>query len=176
MANPYIGQISIFGFPFAPVSWAYCDGTNVPINQYSSLYSLIGTAFGGNGTSQFGLPNMGGSSVCGTGQGPGLSNRSLGQSFGTATVTLDGNSMPSHTHTPNAVAPSRALPRTAVPTPLSGLTTGDGITPYTDGGANVAMASGAVSPNGSGAAHNNMQPYIGMNYCIALLGQYPYFP
>lgn len=176
MADPYIGQITAFAFPYAPVYWAACDGSTVPMNQYGALFALIGMTFGGNGSTTIGLPNLGASTVCGTGQGPGLTSRNLGQSFGSATVTLDQTTMPAHAHAANASSYSLGLPRAAVPTALSALTNAAGISPYTDGAADVVMSPGAVSPNGGGAAHNNLQPYLAMNYCIALMGQYPYFP
>lgn len=175
MANPYLGQISVFAFPFVPRQWAGCFGGNAPINQYGALYSLIGTTFGGNGSTQFGLPDLGGLSVCGTGTGPGLSARNLGQSFGSATVTLDQTTMPAHVHDGQAGPFSRTAPPSGVPTALSSLTTAKGGDIYSDGGPDVVMSGSAVSPSGNGGAHNNMQPYLGMNYCIALFGEYPYF-
>lgn len=175
MANPYVGQITAYGFAFAPKAWAYCDGSNVPLNQYPALYALIGNTFGGSGYTQFGLPNLSGASPCGTGAGPGLTQRNLGQAFGTASVTLDQTTMPAHSHTPQAAPFSRTSPAVGTPTALSALTTSSGGDLYSDGPVGVTMAAGAVSPMGGGAAHNNMQPYLALNYCIALLGIYPEF-
>lgn len=175
MANPYLGQITAFAFPFAPRAWAACDGSTVPMNQYGALYALIGTMFGGNGSSTIGLPNLGNASPCGTGTGPGLTPRRLGQAFGEASVALDLTTMPAHVHGAEAAAASRTIVRTPIPTPVSALTSSNAGNIYGDGPANIVMAPNAVSPNGSGGAHNNMQPYIAMNYCIALLGEYPDF-
>lgn len=175
MASPYTGQITAFAFPYAPAYWAACDGSTVPMNQYGALYSLIGSTFGGNGTTTIGLPNLGNASPCGTGTGPGLTQRTLGQSFGSATVTLDLTTMPAHNHTAEAAGYSSSITRSGLPTALSALTTSSGGQIYTDGTANAVMSANAASPSGNGTAHNNMQPFIGMNYCIALAGQYPEF-
>lgn len=173
MSNPYVGQISIFGFPFTPSYWAACDGSMMPVNQYAALYSLIGNTFGGSGPNQFGLPNLGNASPCGIGAAPGLTHRSLGQAFGTATVTLDVTTMPAHVHDAQAGPYSRTSPAVGIPTASSALTTASGADIYSDGAADVAMFAGAVSPTGGSTAHNNMQPYVAVNYCIALLGYYP---
>lgn len=176
MANPYVGQVSPFAFPYAPINWAFCDGSTVPLNQYTSLYALIGNVFGGDGRSTIGLPNLSGAAPCGTGQGANLTNRTLGQAFGTATVLLDQTTLPPHTHTAESVTGARGLTKTEAPTAASGLTVASNVSPYSDGGGNVNMSPNSVSLAGGNSAHNNQQPYIGVNYCIALMGQYPYFP
>ena len=175
MSEPYTGQVTAFAFPFAPIYWAFCDGSNLPMNQYGALFSLIGFTFGGDGMSKFGVPNLGGTSPCGTGAGPGLSQRQLGAAFGTMQVTLDQTTMAPHSHNANAAAVSRATPRVPVPTALSALTPASAGTPYTQGPADSIMSGMAVSPAGQSGPHNNMQPYIVLNYCIATNGTYPEF-
>lgn len=176
MAEPYTGQVSPFAFPFAPANWAFCNGGTVPLNQYSALFSLIGFSFGGDGRSSFGLPNLNGAAPCGSGQGPGLTNRQLGQSFGTAAVTLDQTTMAPHNHGFTAVPVGRGAQATSVPLPTSGLAA-NGATagPYGNGSPNATMSPNAIVANGGGGSHNNMQPFLTVNYCIALLGMYPEF-
>lgn len=175
MANPFIGQISMFGFPFAPAYWAFCDGSVLPVNQYSTLFSLIGTTFGGDGTRTVGLPNLVKSSPCGTGTGPGLSARYLGELFGTATVTLDENTMAPHNHAANANAFYRGADPVALPRVDAALYNSTDVEAYSDGVASTVMAQTVVTPAGLGQPHNNQQPYLALNFCIALQGEYPDF-
>jgi len=179
MADPYVGQVSPFAFPFAPINWAYCNGGTVPMNQYTALFSLIGTTFGGDGRSSIGLPNLNGAAPCGAGQGPSLSNRYLGQSFGVATVTIDHTTLPPHQHTASAIGGGRGGGGGSignVPLPTAGLAaTPTAVSPYASGSQNAYTSPSAISNNGGGGAHNNLQPYLTVNYCIALLGLYPEF-
>jgi len=177
MADPYVGQVSPFAFPFAPINWAYCNGGTAPMNQYTALFALIGTTFGGDGRSTIGLPNLNGAAPCGSGQGPGLTNRNLGQSFGTATVTIDLTTMAAHTHGANAGTVSRFGGQvTNTPTIDSSLASPGNIGMYATGSPDNTMAPGAISMLAAGGgAHNNLQPYLTVNYCIALVGLYPEF-
>ena len=102
MTEPYIGQIQLFGFNFNPLGWAFCNGTTLPISQNTALFSLVGTIYGGNGQTTFQLPNFAGRAGCQQGNGPGLSPRSLGETFGVNTVTLTSNQIPQHNHGVNA--------------------------------------------------------------------------
>lgn len=175
MSDPYTGQVTAFAFPFAPIYWAFCDGSTMPMNQYGALFSLIGFTFGGDGVGKFGVPDLRGRSPCGDGLGTGLTQRQLGVAFGAETVTLDLTTIPQHNHTANASAFRPGGDRFSVPTALAGLTSASAGNPYTDGAADVVMSSMAVSPTGQGGPHNNMQPYITLNYCIATNGTYPEF-
>lgn len=176
MAEPFFGQIMPVAFTFAPQDYAFCNGATLAINQFTALFSLLGTQFGGNGQTTFQLPALNGRMACGTGTGPGLSPRNQGQAFGAATVTLDQTQMPGHVHIGNAVAASRGTARSETPTATSALTTGSGVTPYASGPVNGTMAPAAMAPVGGSQPHNNQQPYLALNYVIALTGIYPNFP
>lgn len=175
MSEPYVGQISAFAFPFAPIYWAFCDGSTVPFNQNQVLFSLIGTTFGGDGFSKVGLPQLGGASPCSVGTGPGMTPRALGDSFGAKGVTIDMTTMPPHTHGGQALVAGRGATRTEGPKIASGITEALGVALYSDGAANTTMAANICTPSGGNGAHNNMQPYLALNYCIALRGEYPEF-
>ena len=175
MADQFISEIRIFAGNFAPTGWALCNGQLMPISQNTALFSLLGTTYGGDGKSTFGLPNLQGAAPLGAGQGPGLSFRSLGESGGEQTVTLLTTEMPAHTHTPQADAAGGG---NAVPTNNSwGVGGGRGSppAPYAPSATptNVAMSPQATSPTGSGQAHNNMPPYLCMTFIIALQGIFP---
>ena len=174
MANPFIAEIRIFPFNFAPVGWASCNGQLIPISQNTALFSLLGTTFGGNGTSSFGLPNLQGNAPMAPGQGPGLSLHDLGETGGSATVTLTPNQVPSHTHG------LQGSPRDAeegTPTAQSSLARSNpGFVYKQPSGANQPqpMAAGILGGAvGGNAPHNNMMPYLALNFCIALQGIYP---
>lgn len=173
MTEPFVGEIRQVAFPFAPYGWALCDGAELRIAQYSALYSVLGIAYGGNGTTSFNLPDLRGRFVSAAGQGPGLSRYSVGASGGAANVALTNDQMPAHVHVPQAVSSrgDREDP--------SGATWAQ---PHYGRGSEVAYAKGeptttmspqALSPTGSGLPHNNMPPYQVLNYVIALQGIYP---
>ena len=179
MSDQFVGEIDIFGFNFAPKGWALCQGQLLPISQNTALFSLLGTYYGGNGTSTFGLPNLqgripnhaGGSS----GQGSGLSTYDLGETGGESTVTLLSSEIPSHTHTvPVSTADAKvSTPTTANVVAGVGGGRGGGAGPAY-GTTNLAnMASPTGNAAGSSQPHNNMAPYIALNYCIALQGIFP---
>ncbi len=176
MADPFVGQIMPVAFTYAPQDHAFCNGASLPINQFTALFSLLGVQFGGNGQTTFQLPALNGRMSCGTGTGPGLSPRNQGQVFGTATATLDQTQMPVHIHIGNAVAASRGTARSETPTAASALTTGSGVTPYASGSVNGTMSPTAMAPAGGNQPHNNQQPFLALNYVIALNGIYPNFP
>lgn len=173
MADPFIAEIRIFPFNFAPRGWAWCDGQLLPLSQNTALFSLLGTTYGGNGKTNFALPNLQGRMVMAPGQGPGLSLRDLGESGGSETVTLTPNQMPNHSHplmatasatsaspAGNAMSPALSASNTAVPV-------------YRNSSNKVAMAADAVASAGAGQPHNNLPPYLTMYFCIALQGVYP---
>ena len=173
MSEPYLAEIRVFACSFAPKGWAFCDGQLLPIRQYTALFSLLGTTYGGNGTTTFGLPNLPGSAPLQAGQGPGLSNYALGEAGGVAAVTLSGPELPPHSHpleaattTANQTSPAGHLP--AVPPGQRGQNFFAG-----GPGTAVAMNAGAILPAGGGAPHNNLPPYLKLNFCIALEGIFP---
>jgi microcystin-dependent protein len=169
MADPFVAEIRIFPFSFAPKGWAWCDGQLLPISQNTALFSLLGTTYGGDGKSTFALPDIQGRAVMHPGQGPGLSLHDLGESGGTETVTLLDSEIPAHTHAANA-SQGDGLERTPVGQLLG---TGIGISQYQAPGALTSMSAQAVTPTGGSQPHNNMQPYLTMYFNIALQGVFP---
>ncbi|NYF80594.1 phage tail protein [Granulicella arctica] len=176
MSEPFVGEIRVAGFNFAPVGWALCQGQLLPISQNTALFSLLGTFYGGNGTSNFALPNLQGSIAIGMGQGAGLSVYDLGEVGGESVVTLNTQQMSPHSHT---LPVSGAAGRVSAPSPSSFLgATGRGVKGIYASSAQQAsspvnMASSAVVSTGGGQAHNNMGPYLVLNYIIALQGVFP---
>ena len=168
-----IAEIRMFAGNFAPRNWAFCAGQTMAIASNTALFSLLGTTYGGNGQTTFALPDLRGRVPVGTGQGPGLSYISLGEVAGAATHTLTSTEMPAHTHT--ATAPGAAASTTATP----GTTVAPGPAALGAGVSNnFGAATGNVAPRTIGTAggsqpHNNMQPYLGMNYIICLYGIFP---
>jgi microcystin-dependent protein len=169
--DPFVAEIRIFPFNFAPTGWAMCNGQLLPISQNTALFSLLGTMYGGDGKSTFALPNLQGSVPINSGQGPGLSSYFQGQTGGEESVTLLETELPSHSH--------QALGSTGSgPTSPANNTWGSapGRTPpptYADGSPDVVMSGEAVSVAGGSQPHNNMQPYLTLNFCIALQGIFP---
>lgn len=169
MADPFVAEIRIFPFNFAPRGWAWCDGQLLPLSQNTALFSLLGTTYGGNGQNNFALPNLQGSAPMHPGQGPGLSLHDLGETGGTETVTLQVAEIPSHSHTPlattdiatdNDPGSDKLLAR-----PIGGAVFTAATTSLT------AMAP--LTPAGGGQPHNNLMPYLTCYFCIALQGVYP---
>ncbi len=171
MATPFIGQITIFAGNFAPRNWAFCNGQLLFIAQNTALFSILGTTYGGNGTTNFALPDLRGRVPIHFGQGPGLSNYVEGQLGGEESHTLTQNEMPAHNHQANSVAGggNQASPAGGLPAIESTGTSLD----YSSGVANAAMGNSMISTAGGSQPHNNMQPYLAVNYIIALNGIFP---
>jgi microcystin-dependent protein len=171
MSSPFLGEIRIFATNFAPIGWILCNGQILPISQYTALFSLLGTTYGGDGRSNFGLPNLQGLAPLHPGQGPGLSLYDLGETGGAANVTLLSTQVPPHTHTYTAGAGGKgevAAVTGNVNSDAVALTNIYGTT--SDG---TQMSPGMLQPAGSGTPHNNMQPYLTLNFCIAMTGIFP---
>ena len=171
MADPYVAEIRIFPFNFAPKGWAFCDGQLLPLSQNTALFSLLGTTYGGDGKSNFALPNMQGNAPMAPGQGPGLSLHDLGETGGSETVTLLQTEMPQHPHTVESV-PGNFAANTNVPTGNAFGKASQG-NPYTAAANMTNMALQTIGIVGSSLPHNNMQPYLTLSFCIALQGVYP---
>jgi microcystin-dependent protein len=171
MSNPFLAEIRIFTGNFAPRGWAQCNGQVMPISQNTALFSLLGTTYGGNGKTNFALPNLQGSAPMQAGQGPGLSLRNLGQAGGEKTVTLSQPQMPAHSHsaladsgTPNSTDP----PNNVWATGQKGFGN-----LYAPPGNNVQMNPAALSVAGGNLPHNNLSPFLGLMFIIALQGVFP---
>ncbi len=177
MSDPFIGQVQIFGFGFAPSSWAQCAGQIMPIAQNTALFSLLGTSFGGDGKTTYALPNFQGAAACAVGQGPGLTGRVIGEAFGSKTVTLLTNEMPSHSHAFNVFNQGDTTKRHGVPLPGDALSAPGTVTPFVPGGAvSGNFPATVVAPAGGNQPHENQQPYLVLNFCIALSGVFPQRP
>lgn len=171
MAEQFIGQIMVTAFDFAPQGWALCNGQSMPVQQYLSLFGVIGTSFGGNGVTTFNLPDFRSRIPVGAGQGPSTSAYTIGQSGGTETVTLDMSEIPAHTHT---VPCNDDLANTTVAGgAVWGVEPQGVLAFYTDKPADGTMGPTTVSSAGSGLPHLNLQPFICLSYCIALTGTFP---
>ncbi len=178
MSDPFVGEIRVFGFNFPPVGWAFCQGQLIPISQNPALFSILGTTYGGNGTSNFGLPNLMERGVMHWGNGPGLTPRVLGEEVGESSVTLISNEIPPHTHTLQGGDPAVALEETGVPGPTAWpgpSNPGKAYLPNA-GTLNTQFSPKAISPQGSSLPHQNLQPILAMNFCIALEGIFPQRP
>ncbi|HEX8274385.1 MAG TPA: tail fiber protein [Longimicrobiaceae bacterium] len=169
MADPFVAEIRIFPFNFAPKGWAWCNGQLMPISQNTALFSLLGTTYGGDGKSNFALPNLQGSAPMHPGQGPGLSLHDLGETGGSETVALLESEIPAHSHAMNA-SESDAIARTPT-TQL--LATALGLGVYAAPGALTQMNPVSLPPAGGDQPHNNMMPYLTFYFNIALQGVYP---
>jgi len=171
--DPFVAEIRIFPFNFAPKGWAFCDGQILPLSQNTALFSLLGTTYGGDGKSNFALPDMQGNAPMHPGQGPGLSLHDLGEIGGSETVTLLESEIPAHNHniaTHNLDAGGLQNP---APTVLLAKSA-QGNAYQTNTSANLTqLAFQALAPAGGDQPHNNMQPYLTLNFCIALQGVYP---
>jgi microcystin-dependent protein len=181
MDDVFVGEIRAVGFGFVPNGWAACDGSLLPINRNTALFSLLGTTYGGDGRTTFALPDLRSRAAVSAGQGPGLGNYALGMKVGVETVTLNPPQMPAHIHNTGAgaiinvssVAGTEGAPRGnflgTVPT-----------TQYAEEAGTTTMAAGMMSgtgaPTGGNQPHENRQPYLGMYYVIALIGEFPIRP
>ncbi len=170
MADPFVAEIRIFPFNFAPRGWAWCDGQLLPLSQNTALFSLLGTTYGGNGKSNFALPDLQGRAPMHPGQGPGLSLHDLGETGGSETVTLLESEIPSHSHAWNVRAADPGEDRTPANEALARSTGGN---LYGAVSSLVAMSDNALPPAGGDQPHNNMQPYLTFYFNIALQGVFP---
>ena len=169
MADPFVSEIRIFGFNYPPKGWAFCDGQPKPISQNTALFSLLGTYFGGDGKTTFALPNLDGSVPIGQGQGGGLSDYSIGEVGGTPSVSLLQSEMPAHNHNLQVAAglASERQPQNQT------FAQGDGVNFYDTQSPTTSMSPQTLSVMGNSQPHNNMQPYVTMNFCIAMQGVFP---
>ena len=175
MADPFVAEIRIFPFNFAPKGWAWCDGQLLPLSQNTALFSLLGTTYGGNGKSNFALPDLQGRAPMHPGQGPGLSLHDLGETGGAETVTLLQSEIPVHSHALNATVEDGTqgslTPNVALATSVGGALyqnqTAANLTP---------MHGQTLAPSGGSLPHNNMMPYLVVNFCIAMQGVFPARP
>ena len=172
MSDQYLGEIRIVGFNFPPKGWAFCNGQLLSLSQNTALFSLLGTTYGGDGKSTFGLPNMQASAPMMWGQGPGLSFRQQGGPGGGATVTLLQTQMAMHNHSANCISGGGS--QNSVTAAVWAASGGRGAPPlYAAAATPVAMNAGALTPQGSNIPHNNLPPFLGLNYIIALQGIFP---
>ncbi len=169
MSEPFIAEIRIFAGNFAPRSWAFCDGQLLPIAQNTALFSLIGTTYGGDGRTTFGLPELRGRLPLHVGTGPGLSPRALGSKGGTETETITEAQLPSHTHTMqgSSTIANQANPQGRVVAESSTFDL------YQSGAPGADMSPDAVTAVGGGQSHNNLMPFLCINFIIALFGVFP---
>jgi microcystin-dependent protein len=168
MTEPFLGEIRLFPYNFAPRGWAFCAGQILAISQNTALFSLLGTTYGGNGQTTFQLPDLRGRVPNSAGQGPGLSSYTLGEQGGAENITLIAQQMPAHNH---AVAVNNSGSATGRPSGgYPGQTSGNAYAPNSDGS---TFAPQAVSNAGGSQPHENRPPYLTLNYCIALEGIYP---
>jgi len=175
MTNPFLGEVQIFSFGYAPYQWSICNGALIGIRQNSALFALLGVNYGGDGSVTFGLPNVFEQVVGGQGQGPGLTARVMGEQFGSASVSLNSNEMPAHNHTTGPFA-GRNATKTPGPTTGAFLSTGSSKTFFAPPvSPNAVMASGEIGISGSSQPHENRQPFLALNYSIALAGAFPSF-
>lgn len=183
MSDPYVGEIRCFGFNFAPQNWAQCAGQLLPIAQNAALFSVLGTTYGGDGKTTFGLPDLQGRTPVGMGLGPGLANVAEGQKLGEESVTLLASQLPAHSHTLDTASNGGA---TLANAPTANVSF---VSQYQEGNNKgflnmfvpsppppakpVTMAAASLAPSGSGQPHENRQPYLAIGFCMALTGVYP---
>lgn len=170
--DPFVAEIRIFPFNFAPKGWAWCNGQRLPISQNTALFSLIGTTYGGDGRSNFALPDLQGRAPMHHGEGPGLISRDLGEMDGAETISLIESEMPTHSHALRAQNESGGEVATPAGNTLNHPASGN----LYNNAANqpvVAMSGNAIAAAGNGHPHNNMQPYLTLGFAIALQGVFP---
>ncbi len=167
MTEPYIGELRCFGFNFAPSGWAQCNGQQLPIQQNTALFSLLGTTYGGDGRTTFGLPDLRGRTALGSGQAPGLSSYAQGETGGVENVTLTAQQVAPHTHPVSGATDATAKnPQNSLP----GFTASESSYSAT---ASVTMSAAMIGPNTGGQPHENRSPFLALNWCIALIGVFP---
>lgn len=168
MSEPFIAEIRIFAGNFAPRGWAFCNGTELPIAQNTALYSIVGTTYGGDGRTTLGLPDLRGRAPMHPGAGPGLTTRRLGEQGGTHQITLTSGQLPAHAHALQGTDQAAATPDAAMK--VVARTEED---TYGDRGQTKAMHGATLSPTGGNQPHENRQPFLALNFIIALVGLYP---
>ena len=175
MADNFLAEIRIFPFNFAPLGWAFCNGQLLSISQNTALFSLVGTQYGGNGTTTFGLPNLQGQAAINQGQGAGLTFYNVGETAGVVNVTLISNQIAAHTHNVNCYNDVGLNPGPAGNVLASSGADSRGNVLYSaaTSGTTVNMNAAQIGTTGGSQAHNNMSPYLALNYCIAMQGIYP---
>lgn len=173
MSDQFVAEIRIFPFNFPPTGWAFCDGQLMPISQNTALFALLGTTYGGDGKSTFALPNMQGNAPMQPGQGQGLSLRDLGEMSGVESITLLISEIPFHTHTLMVAGGDPAESNVCTNFALARSKNGNA---YSNSIALTQAAPQALAPAGGSLPHNNMQPYLTLNFCIALQGIFPQRP
>lgn len=176
MAEPFIGEIRLFGFSFNPKLWMPCDGAQYPIRNYTALFAIIGTTYGGDGQMNFKVPDLRARAAIGMGQGNGLTPQVIGQVSGQNAVTLDPNQIPGHNHVLNAGTLTAPNPEQNVASPSStallGISAPNNV--YLEPVApDTTMSPSSISPAGDSLPHENRQPYLGINFCIAYSGVFP---
>jgi microcystin-dependent protein len=173
MSDQFLAEIRIFGFNFAPTGWALCNGQIMPLSQNTALFSLLGTTYGGNGQSTFGLPNLQDRAPMQPGQGPGLSLHDLGEEAGEPSVTLLQSEMPAHSHFMRAHNGDQADAQN--PSANTSLAqSANGFAYQSNANQNLTQLNpGLLSPTGGSQPHNNMMPFLAVNFCIALQGIFP---
>ena len=170
--DPFVAEIRIFPFNFAPTGWAWCDGQLLPLSQNTALFSLLGTTYGGNGKSNFALPDLQGRAAMHPGQGPGLSLHDLGETGGSETVTLLESEIPAHAHALRATVEDGTQGTLTAGITLAS-SPGGALYQTTTNANLVTMNLNALSPAGGDAPHNNMMPYLTFYFAIALQGVFP---
>lgn len=170
--DPFVAEIRIFPFNFAPKGWAWCDGQLLPLSQNTALFSLLGTTYGGDGKSNFALPDLQGRAPMHPGQGPGLSLHDLGETGGSETVALLESEIPAHSHPLRAVNYAGEYPLPG-PTTAFAQITNDNLYQNTTTTNLVSVSDSVLAPSGGDQPHNNLQPYLTFYFCIALQGIFP---
>lgn len=168
MSEAFIGEIKIFAGNFAPRAWALCNGQLLPIAQNTALFAIVGTIYGGDGRTTFALPNLQARAPMHQGRGPGLTNRRIGERGGSATVVLQENNLPAHSHTVQGTTETGNTP-----SPNGARLAASPMYEAGDSGGLGDMASDAMSSTGASQSVDNMQPYLGLNFIIALVGVFP---
>jgi microcystin-dependent protein len=168
MSSPYVGEIRMFGGNFAPVGWAFCDGSTMSISQNETLFNLVGTTYGGDGQQTFNLPDLRSRVPVHMGQGPGLSNYVIGQSGGSETVTLTVSQMPAHSHPAGAQSASGSQS-----SPANGVWAASTLNQYSSNNASDVMSAQSIQPAGGSQPHDNMLPFLCISFIISLFGIYP---
>jgi microcystin-dependent protein len=176
MSDQFLGEIRAMSFNYPPKGWAFCNGQILPINQNQALFALLGTTYGGNGTTNFQLPNLQGRLAIGSGQGPGLTNRTLGETGGEASHVLTVAEIPAHRHSINAYtapgAPTNTPDSSVILASASTNQSGNpGVPVYGSGAPTIPTVS--LGQGGGSQPHENQMPYLVMNYCIAMVGIFP---